>query len=261
MSSLLGRNDYILLDELNHASIIDGARLSFAKTLKFGHNNMVDLESKLKRLPTDCIKLIVVDGVFSMEGDLSDLPRIVKLAKKYKANIMVDDAHGIGVMGSHGKGTVAHYGLTSEVDLIMGTFSKSLASVGGFIASDADTINFLKHNARALIFSASISPANAASALAAIEIIENEPDRISRLWKNTHYAHQLLSNYGFNLGESTTPIIPILIGDDHTTFKLTKNLLKDGVFVNPVVPPAVPNSSSLIRFTLMASFEACFICG
>lgn len=254
ISSIPGRHDYIILDELDHACILDGSRLSFAKVLKYRHNDMESLEKVLSKTEMDKIKLIVVDGVFSMEGDIAKLPEIVALAKKYQANVMVDDAHGLGVLGDHGAGTAAHFGLTDDIDLIMGTFSKSLASIGGFIASDKDTINFLKHNARSLIFSASIAPANAASVIAALDLIKQEPERIAKLWENTHYAMKLLHQYGFDTGESETPIIPIFIRDDFKTFNLTKLLLEEeGVFVNPVVSPAVASSSSLIRFSLMAT--------
>ncbi len=257
LSSVTGRHDYIIIDELDHACIIDGARLSFSKVLKYKHNDMKSLEKVLKRCDEDKVKLIVVDGVFSMEGDLAKLPEIVKLAEKYKANIMVDDAHGLGVIGENGRGTADHFGLTDKVDLIMGTFSKSLASIGGFIASDFDTINYLKHNARSLIFSASIAPANAASVIAALDLMEEEPERIEKLWKNTHYAMKLLKEAGFDTGHTETPIIPIFIRDDFKTFNITKMLLEEGVFVNPVVSPAVASSSSLLRFSLMAthSFE------
>jgi 8-amino-7-oxononanoate synthase len=253
ISSLPGRHDYIILDDLDHACIIDGARLSFAKTLKYRHNDMESLEKTLQKTELDKIKLIAIDGVFSMEGDIAKLPKIVELAKKYNANIMVDDAHGLGVLGKKGAGTASHFGLTDEVDLIMGTFSKSLASIGGFIAANNDTINFLKHNARSLIFSASIAPANAASVIAALDLIQAEPERIQKLWDNTHRAMNALVQNGFDIGHSETPIIPLFVRDDFKTFKLTKMLLDEGVFVNPVVSPAVPSSSSLIRFSLMAT--------
>lgn len=255
ISSIPGRHDYIIIDELDHACIIDGARLSFAKVLKYRHNDMESLEKILSKCEPDKIKLICVDGVFSMEGDLAKLPQIHALAQKYNANIMVDDAHGLGVMGPLGRGTAAHFGMTDQVDLIMGTFSKSLASIGGFIAADNDTINYLKHNARSLIFSASIAPANAASVIAAIDLIQDEPERIEKLWTNTHYALKLLKEAGFETGHTETPIIPIYIRDDYKTFKLTKELLEEGVFVNPVVSPAVASSSSLIRYSLMSTHE------
>ncbi len=253
ISSIPGRNDYIIIDDLDHACIIDGSRLSFAKVLKYRHNDMDSLEKILSKCEHDKIKLIAVDGVFSMEGDIAKLPEIVQLAKKYKANIFVDDAHGLGVIGKNGRGTADHFGLTDDIDLIMGTFSKSLASIGGFVASDEATINYLKHNARSLIFSASIAPANAASVIAALDIMREEPERLDRLWDNTHFAMKLLNAYGFDTGHTETPIIPIMIRDDFKTFKLTKLLLDQGVFVNPVVSPAVPSTSSLIRFSLMAT--------
>ncbi|MBK8625851.1 MAG: aminotransferase class I/II-fold pyridoxal phosphate-dependent enzyme [Saprospiraceae bacterium] len=253
ISSIPGRHDYIIMDDLDHACIIDGARLSFAKTMKYEHNNMESLEKALSRCEIDKIKLIAIDGVFSMEGDIAKLPEIVQLAEKYNATIMVDDAHGLGVLGNLGSGTADHFGLTDKVDLIMGTFSKSLASIGGFIAADNDTINYLKHNARSLIFSASIAPANAASVIAAVDLIQKEPQRIQALWDNTHYAMAALNAAGFDTGHSVTPIIPILIRDDFKTFQLTKIALERGIFVNPVVSPAVPSTSSLIRYSLMAT--------
>jgi len=253
LSSVPGRHDYIIMDELDHACIIDGSRLSFAKVLKYKHNDMESLEKILSKTEPDSLKIIAVDGVFSMEGDLAKLPEISKLAKKYAASIYVDDAHGLGVMGPGGKGTAAHFGLTDEVDMIMGTFSKSLASIGGFVAADEVTINFLKHNARSLIFSASIAPANAASVIAALDIMEQEPERIEKLWTNTRLAMKALRQAGFDIGHTETPIIPIYIRDDFKTFKLTKLLLEEGVFVNPVISPAVPSTSSLIRYSLMST--------
>lgn len=253
ISSIPGRHDYIIIDSLDHACILDGSRLSFAKTLKYDHNDMVDLERVLSKLPLDAIKLIAIDGVFSMEGDIAKLPEIVALAKKYNGTVFVDDAHGLGVLGPQGRGTSAHFGLTDSVDLIMGTFSKSLAAIGGFIAADHDTINYLKHNARSLIFSASIAPSNAASVIAALEVIQDEPERIQKLWDNTNYAHKLIKDAGFETGHTETPIIPLFIRDDSKTFMMTKLLLDQGVFVNPVVSPAVASTSSLIRFSLMAT--------
>jgi 8-amino-7-oxononanoate synthase len=253
VSVLTGRSDHLLLDELDHASIIEGSRLSFSRVLKFQHNDMKSLESKLKHCTPESLKLIVVDGIFSMEGDIAKLPAIVKLAEKYKATIMVDDAHSIGVIGVNGAGTASHFGLTDKVDLIMGTFSKSLAALGGFIASDNCTINFLKHNSRSLIFSASMTPASAAAVLAAIEIMESEPERIKHLWDITNYALKGFKSMGFDTGKSETPIIPLFIRDDIKALILTKMLLEDGVFVNPVVSPGVPKESSLIRYSLMAT--------
>jgi 8-amino-7-oxononanoate synthase len=253
VSVLAGRQDYLLLDELDHASIIEGSRLSFSKVLKFKHNDMKALEAKLKRCEPDSIKLIVVDGIFSMEGDIINLPELVKLATKYKGNVMVDDAHSIGVLGKNGSGTADHFGLTKKVDLIMGTFSKSLASLGGFIAADKEVINYIKHNSRSLIFSASMTPASAASVLAALDIMESEPERIANLWSVTNYALKNFKDAGFNTGKSESPIIPLFIRDDIKALKLTQILLTEGVFVNPVVSPAVPKEDSLIRFSLMAT--------
>ncbi len=212
--TLTGRDDYIILDELDHASIIEGRRLSFSQAFKYRHNDMSSLEKILKQCKPDKIKLIVVDGIFSMEGDIVDLPGIVKLAKQYNATVMVDDAHSLGVIGKNGSGTASHFGLEEDVDLIMGTFSKSLASIGGFIASDFYTINYLKHNCRSLIFSASIAPAATGSVLAALEIIKNEPERIEKLWENTHYAMKGFKELGFDTGRSETPVIPLYVRDD-----------------------------------------------
>jgi 8-amino-7-oxononanoate synthase len=253
VSALTGRRDHILLDELDHASIIEGSRLSFSKVLKYAHNDMAALEAKLKRCSYESLKLIVVDGIFSMEGDIVRLPELVKLADKYDATIMVDDAHAIGVIGKNGSGTASHFNLTDNVDLIMGTFSKSLASLGGFIASDKDTINYIKHNSRSLIFSASMTPASAASVLAALDIMVSEPERIKHLWEITDYALRGFKEMGFDTGKSETPIIPLFIRDDIKSLLLTQALLADGVFVNPVVSPAVPKEDCLIRYSLMAT--------
>ena len=253
VSCLAGRNDYLLLDELDHASIIEGSRLSFSKILKFAHNDMESLENKLKICEPERVKLIVVDGIFSMEGDIIRLPELVQLAEKYNASIMVDDAHSLGVLGIKGAGTASHFGLTDQVDLIMGTFSKSLASLGGFIASDFDTINFLKHNSRSLIFSASMTPSSAAAVMAALDIMESEPERIQHLWDLTHYAMKGFKEMGFDTGKSESPIIPLFIHDDMKALTMTQMLLEEGVFVNPVVAPGVPKEDSLIRFSLMAT--------
>jgi len=239
-----GRHDHILLDELDHASIIEGSRLSYAKTLKYSHNDMKALESKLKHCTYNSVKLIVVDGIFSMEGDIVNLPGIVKLAEKYGASVMVDDAHSLGVIGKNGAGTSSHFGLTDKVDLIMGTFSKSLASLGGYIAADKEVISFIKHNSR---------PASAASALAAMDIMESEPERIQHLWDVSNYARKALQDGGFDTGISCTPIIPLLVYDDLKALKMTSQMLDEGVFLNPVVSPAVPPGRSLIRFSLMAT--------
>ncbi len=253
LSCITGRNDYIILDEYNHASIIDGTRLSFSKTIKYAHNDMSDLRSKLSLLPEESAKLIAVDGIFSMEGDIVRLPEIVEIADEFGANIFVDDAHSLGVIGKNGAGTASHFNLTNEVDLIMGTFSKSLASLGGFIASDEATVDYIKHRARALLFSASMTPASVASVLAAIDIMESEPELIEKLWANTHYAKKLLLEEGFDLGNTESPILPIYIRDNIKTFLITRSLQEAGLFVNPVVSPAVPSDSSLLRFSLMAS--------
>jgi 8-amino-7-oxononanoate synthase len=250
---LAGRNDYLLLDELDHASIIEGSRLSFSKVLKFAHNDMDALECKLKLCDKDRIKLIVVDGIFSMEGDIIKLPELVTLAEKYNASVMVDDAHSLGVLGKHGEGTAAHFGLTDKVDLIMGTFSKSFASLGGFIAADKEVINFIKHNSRSLIFSASMTPSSAAAVLASMDIMEKEPERIKHLWDITAYALKGFKAAGFDTGKSETPIIPLFIRDDIKALQLTQMLLAEGVFVNPVVSPAVPKEDCLIRYSLMAT--------
>ncbi len=253
ISCVTGRNDYVILDELDHASIIDGSRLTFAKVLKFSHNNMKDLERKLKLCDPDKVKLIVVDGIFSMEGDITNLPEIVRLSEKYRASIMVDDAHALGVLGKNGSGTASHFGLTNKVDLIMGTFSKSMASIGGFIAADKVAINFIKHNSRALMFSASMTPSSAASVLAAIEIMESEPERIQKLMDLTTYARNSFREMGFDTGRSQSPIIPLFIRDDVKALQMAQRLLEEGVFINPVVSPAVPKEDCIIRFSLMAT--------
>jgi 7-keto-8-aminopelargonate synthetase-like enzyme len=253
VSVVTGRNDHLLLDELDHASIIEGSRLSYSRVLKYAHNDMKALESKLKHCCHEYTKLIVVDGIFSMEGDIVKLPEIVKLAKKYKAAIMVDDAHSLGVLGVNGSGTASHFGLTDDVELIMGTFSKSMASLGGFIASDKDTINFIKHNSRSLMFSASMAPSSVATVLAAIDIMESEPERIKNLWDITNYALNSFKSLGFDTGKSQSPIIPLFIRDDIKALTITHMLLDDGIFVNPVVSPGVPKEDSLLRYSLMAT--------
>ncbi|WP_422361559.1 serine palmitoyltransferase [Reichenbachiella sp.] len=253
ISCLTGRNDYILIDELDHASIIDGTRLSFSKVLKFKHNDMESLEKQLSRLPDDAVKMIVVDGIFSMEGDIVKLPQIVELSKKYGGTIIVDDAHSVGVIGKQGSGTASHFGLEDDVDFIVGTFSKSLASLGGFVAADHTSIEYMKHHSRALMFSASIPPASAASALAALEIIKDEPERIEKLWDNTNYTIKCLKENEFDIGEAESPIVPIYVRDNTKTFQVTQMLFNEGVFVNPVISPAVPSNSSLLRFSLMAT--------
>jgi 8-amino-7-oxononanoate synthase len=253
VACMTGREDYIIWDELDHASIIDGHRLSFSQKLKFKHNDMASLERKLKKCDPDKVKLIVVDGVFSMEGDLANLPEIVRLAKKYQANIMVDEAHSLGVFGRQGRGVCDHFNVLPDVDLIMGTFSKSLASIGGFIASSEPIINFLRHNSRTYTFSASSTPAATAAADAALDIMMNEPERIEHLWKLTNYALKGFREMGCEIGNTATPIIPLFIRDDAKTYRITLELFREGIFVNPVVSPAVAPTDSLIRFSLMAT--------
>lgn len=253
VSCLTGREDYILWDELDHASIIEGRRLSFSKSIKYKHNDMASLEKQLQSCEPDKIKLIVTDGVFSMEGDVANLPEIVALAKKYNAAVMVDEAHGIGVFGKQGKGTCDYFGVTDDVDLIMGTFSKSFASLGGFIATDAITANYLRHNSRSYIFSASITPASTAAVGAALDIMESEPERIAHLWEITNFALKGFREMGCEIGNTSTPIIPLFIRDNNKTFQVTRDLLDEGIFVNPVVAPAVAPDSTLIRFSLMAT--------
>lgn len=253
VSCLTGREDYILWDELDHASIIEGRRLSFSKSIKYKHNDMASLEKQLQSCEPDKIKLIVTDGVFSMEGDVANLPEIIALAKKYNAAVMVDEAHGIGVFGKQGKGTCDHFGVTDDVDLIMGTFSKSFASLGGFIATDAITANYLRHNSRSYIFSASITPASTAAVGAALDIMESEPERIAHLWEITNFALKGFREMGCEIGNTSTPIIPLFIRDNNKTFQVTRDLLDEGIFVNPVVAPAVAPDSTLIRFSLMAT--------
>jgi len=253
VSTLTGREDYILWDEQDHASIIEGRRLSFSQQFKYKHNDMVSLEKQLQKCDPDKVKLIVTDGVFSMEGDVANLPEIVRLAKQYNASVMVDEAHGIGVFGRGGRGTCDHFGVTKDVDLIMGTFSKSFASLGGFIATDKEITNFLRHHSRSYIFTASITPASTAACLAAIDILEKEPERQEHLWELTNYALEGFRSMGFEIGNTSTPIIPLFIRDDFKTFAITHDLLEDGVFVNPVVTPAVAPEDTLIRFSLMAT--------
>ena len=253
IATVVGKGDYIICDDRDHASIVDGRRLSFARTLHYKHNDMDDLERVLKTLPQEAIKLIVIDGVFSMEGDLAKLPEIVALKKKYNCSIMVDEAHGLGVFGKQGRGVCDHFGLSDEVDLIMGTFSKSLASIGGFIAADKETINYLRHTSRTYIFSASDTPAATAAALEALHIIQEEPERIEHLWDITNYALKRFQEEGFEIGDSESPIIPLYVRDIHKTFLVTQAAFEAGVFINPVIPPACAPQDTLIRFSLMAS--------
>lgn len=253
IAMVVGRGDYIICDDRDHASIVDGRRLSFARQLHYKHNDMEDLENILKSLPYDAVKLIVVDGVFSMEGDLANLPAIVELKHKYNCSIMVDEAHGIGVFGREGRGVCDYFGLTDEVDLIMGTFSKSLASIGGFIAGDFDTINYLRHTCRTYIFSASDTPAATAAAMEALHIIQKEPERIEKLWAVTKYALRRFREEGFEIGDTESPIIPLYVRDATKTFLVTKLAYDNGVFINSVIPPACAPQDTLVRFALMAT--------
>jgi len=255
LGCLTGRDEYIIWDERDHASIIEGLRTSFSTKYKFRHNDMASLEKQLKRCDARKVKLIIVDGVFSMEGDLANLPEIVRLAAKYNASIMVDEAHSLGVLGKKysGRGVCDHYGVLDNVDLVMGTFSKSLASIGGFVAGDYSVINYLRHNARTNIFSASITPAATAAASAALDILKAEPERVKRLWELTDYAINQFRERGFELGPTSTPILPLYVRDNDKTFLITKLLFDEGIFVNPVVPPAVSSNDTLIRYSLMAT--------
>lgn len=253
VSCLTGREDYILWDEQDHASIIEGRRLSFSTALKYKHNDMASLEKQLQKCDPDKVKLIVTDSVFSMEGDVANVPEIVKLAKKYNASVMVDEAHGIGVFGKGGRGVCNHFGVTDDVDLVMGTFSKSFASLGGFIATDKEITNFLRHHSRSYIFTASISPASTAAALKAIDIMESEPERQEHLWEITNFALDGFRNMGCEIGNTSTPIIPLFIRDDYKTYHVVRDLFDEGLFVNPVVSPAVAPQDTLIRFSLMAT--------
>jgi 8-amino-7-oxononanoate synthase len=251
---LLTKDDFIICDDRDHASIVDGRRLSFAKSLHYKHNDMKDLERCLRRCPKQSVKLIVVDGVFSMEGDLAKLPEIVELKHKYdNVVIMVDEAHGLGVFGKQGRGVCNHFNLTNEIDLIMGTFSKSLAAIGGFIAADSVIINWLRHSARTYIFQASDTPAATASALEALHIIQKEPERITKLWDVTNYALRRFKEEGFEIGETESPIIPLYVRDLEKTFIVTKRAFDEGVFINSVIPPACAPQDTLIRFSLMAT--------
>lgn len=269
ISTLIGKGDSVITDKLVHASIIDACRLTYGRVYRFRHNDMADLEKVLSSLDKDAGKMVVVDGVFSMEGDLVNLPKVVELSKKYSAKIMVDDAHGIGVMGKSGRGTSEHFGVENDVDLVMGTFSKSIASLGGFVAGDAKVISYIKHFARALIFSASITPASVATAITTVDIIQTEPERREKLWNITKKMKSGFQALGYNTGPTETPIIPVIVGNDEMTFMLWRSLREDGIFTNPVIYPAVPKGQSLIRTsysathteeeldTVLASFEKC----
>lgn len=254
ISTLVGKDDLVFTDRSDHASIVDGCRLAFGKTIKYKHNDMDDLERVLKMYEdTDVGKLIVTDGVFSMEGDIVNLPRLAELAKKYNARIYIDDAHSIGVLGKHGRGTGEYWNMEHAVDIVMGTFSKSFASLGGFIAGDEYVIHYIKHHARALIFSASMPPAAVATVIACLDIIESEPERLEQLWENTRKMKEGFTSLGFNTGNSETPIIPIYIGDEERCFAFWKLLFENGVFANPTIAPAVPPGQALIRTSYMAT--------
>jgi 8-amino-7-oxononanoate synthase len=252
LATIVRKDEFLIVDKLDHASIIDGCRLSYGKMIRFNHNDMNDLERVLQRIP-DQNKLIVVDGIFSMEGDIAKLPQICELAEKYSAEVMVDDAHAIGVIGKDGSGTASHFNLTKETDIIMGTFSKSLASVGGFVAGNKLLMHYLKHFSRTLIFSASLPPASAASVSAALDIIKAEPERREKLWHNTHKMQKGFKEMGYDIGLSETPIIPLHVGDMMVAFKMWKMLAEEGIFINPIVPPAVPQNDCLIRTSFMAT--------
>ncbi|MCD4817519.1 MAG: pyridoxal phosphate-dependent aminotransferase family protein [Candidatus Cloacimonetes bacterium] len=253
ISAMISKGEYIITDKYDHASILDGCKLSDGKMLRYNHNNIDHLKTVLQKRVNGANSLIVVDGIFSMEGDIADIPNIVKIAKKYDAGIMVDEAHSIGVLNKDGAGATAYFNETENVDLIMGTFSKSLASIGGFIAGSHDLIHFMKHHARSLIFSASLPPASAASVLEALKIMKEEPERIEKLWKNTNYMAKEFKNLGYNTGSSCTPIIPLHVGNMTNAFNIWKQLDNEGVFINPVVPPAVPPNDTLIRTSFMAN--------
>jgi 8-amino-7-oxononanoate synthase len=267
--TLVGKADSVITDRMVHGSIVDACRLSYGKVYRFKHNDMADLEQVLSFLDKETGKLVVVDGVFSMEGDLANLPKVVELSKKYKAKVMVDDAHGIGVMGKNGRGTCEHFGVEDDIDIVMGTFSKSVASLGGFVAGDAKVISYIKHFARSLIFSASITPASVATALATVDIIQTDPERRERLWNITKKMKSGFQSMGYDTGPTETPIIPAVIGSDEKAFMLWKLLREDGIFANPVIYPAVPKDQALIRTsysathtdeeldTVLASFEKC----
>lgn len=253
ITAICGRGDYIFFDRMNHASLVDAARLSFSKVIKYNHNDMEELEKKVAAAPENCGKLIVVDGVFSMEGDVADLPNIVRIARKYGARIMVDDSHGIGVLGKHGRGTGEYFGLESEIDILMGTFSKAFASLGGFMAAKEDVITYCKHVSRPFIFSASIPPSNAAAVIEAINIIESEPWRLERVLENADYMRNSLRSLGIPAGDSVAPIIPIRTYTSDRTFLITKALLEEGVYVNPVIAPAVPEGEAILRTSYVAT--------
>lgn len=253
ISTVVSKDEHILCDRMNHASIIDGCRLSFGTTIKYKHNDLKDLERILGSLNNRAGTLLVTDGVFSMEGDLADLPGIIGLKRQYRFKVMVDDAHGIGVMGQNGRGTAEHFGVADEVDLIMGTFSKSFASLGGFIAGRTCVIDYIKHHARSLIFSASMPPSNVAAVLAALDIIESEPEHRQRLWENTRMVQGAFKEMGFNIGNTQSPIIPIIVGELERVLLFWRRLFDEGIYVNPIISPAVPQDQCLLRTSYMAT--------
>lgn len=255
LSCLLGRHDVAILDSLDHACILDGCRLGFGKLYKFKHNDMASLEAKLRAVPEDRGRLIVVDGVYSMEGDLAPLPEIVALKQRFGARLMVDDAHGLGVLGASGRGTGEHFGVEGDVDLVMGTFSKSLAAIGGFVAGDATVIDYVRHTARSAVFSAALPPASAAAALKALEIVEREPERRKQLWEATAYMKRELLGLGFDTGNSESPVIPIIVGDDMRALQMVRRLQEEGVFVNCVISPGVPEDRAMVRTSYMATHQ------
>jgi 8-amino-7-oxononanoate synthase len=256
ISALVGKGEFVITDRQDHASILDGCRLSFGKTLKFRHNDPTDLERILRRLGPEVGKMVVVDGVFSMEGSIARLPEIVHLCKTYQAVLLVDDAHAIGVLGDNGRGTAEHFALEHSVDIVMGTFSKSFATMGGFIATDFQTIDYIKHHSRPLIFSASMAPATVATVLAALDVIEQEPERREQLWRNTERWRNGLQELGFNTGHSETPVVPVILGEDRLTFQFWKALFDAGIFTNPAVRQAVAPGSSLLRTSVIATHTA-----
>jgi 8-amino-7-oxononanoate synthase len=256
ISGLVGRGDFVILDKLDHASIVDGAKMSHGETVRFNHGDLAGLERKLQKLPPNAGVMVIVDGVYSMEGDIADLPALIKVCQKYGAALAVDDAHSVGVLGPNGQGTAAHFDVTDDVDVIVGTFSKSLASIGGFVAGSETVIHYLKHHARPLIFTAALPPANTAGVLAALEVLQREPERRARLWENTRRLQDGLRHIGFDIGPTQTPIVPVLIGPLETTFVFWRKLFDAGVFTNPVVPPAVPPSQCRLRTSLMATHSA-----
>jgi 8-amino-7-oxononanoate synthase len=253
IATLVGRDDVVITDKLDHASIVDGCHLGFGEWLRFKHNDLEDLRKTLEKIDSDGGRLVVVDGVFSMEGDIAPLPDLVPLCREFGCRLMVDDAHSVGVLGKRGAGTAEHFGLEAEVDLIMGTFSKSFASIGGFIAGPEPVIHYLKHNARPLIFSASMPPASVATVLAALDIVETEPERRARLWENARRMQREFKALGFDTGVTETPIVPVIVGSNQKTFLLWKRLFEEGIFTNPVVSPAVPENASRLRTSYMAT--------